>query len=80
MLRSAFQQELAALFGIAARQPEAGQDDLRTGDRIQRHAGELARAGERFHPIGKVLLCIPPAHAFLRSRWEAHTTCRQKIV
>lgn len=68
MLRSVVKRELPALLRIASPQWEARQEDLRTGDRIQRNTGELARVVERFHPIREVLLRIRTANPFLRSR------------
>ncbi|MFE0440109.1 hypothetical protein ACFW2K_34885 [Streptomyces nigra] len=62
------QQELLALLQIAACQREARQEDLRTGDCIQRNARELARVVKRFQPTGEGLLRIRTANAFPRFR------------
>ncbi|GAA4149262.1 hypothetical protein GCM10022285_58340 [Streptomyces tunisiensis] len=68
MVHGVAQQKLLALLRIASRQREARQKGLRTGDRIQRNAGQLARVVERFHPIREVLLRIRTANPFLRPR------------
>ncbi|MBQ0997388.1 hypothetical protein [Streptomyces sp. RK62] len=62
------QQELLTLFQVAPCQREARQEDLRTGDCIQRNAREFARVVERFQRAREGLLRIRTANAFLRFR------------
>ncbi len=56
------------LLGIAAGQCKVRQQDLRTRDRIQGNARQLARLVEHLHPVGEVFLLVGTAHPFLRLR------------